>query len=91
MDRGKMAAWQLVLCEPFIMSKVNKICKNVLSKYIIENMEAAAVTSAKAQLVKDTEDLQLRGDESRYFALPVTYSLVEGAYSLLNIRYSLLL
>jgi len=56
-----MAARQLVLCEPlcFIMSKVNKIGKNVLTKYIIENMEAAAITAAKAQLVKDTEDLKL--------------------------------
>ena len=56
-----MAARQLVLCEPlcFILSKVNKLGKNVLSKHIIENMEAAANTSAKAQLVKDTEDLHL--------------------------------
>ena len=48
-----MAARQNVLCKPlcFIMSKVSKIGKNVLSKYVIENM--------KTQLVKDTEDLKL--------------------------------
>lgn len=50
-----------MLCEPlcFILSKVSKIGKNVLSKYVIDNMEAAAITSAKTQLMKDVENLQL--------------------------------
>ena len=57
----KMAERELVLCEPlcFILDKISKIGKKVLMKHVIENVEPAEISAAKARLTTDLENLKL--------------------------------
>lgn len=56
-----MADRPLVLCVPlcFIVSKLGKVGKHLLIKSVIDNCEPEVISSAKRQLLKDIETMQL--------------------------------